>query len=147
MKRFLFMLVACCITLTGYAGTTHLKVHKNARFAAQVTGKVKDDKGTPLAGVSVKVQGSTTVALTDINGVFKLDAPAGATLIFTYVGFEDQKITLSGQTTLDVTMVEKTIGLNEVVAVGYGIQQKRDVTGATSTVTAKEIAKRPLVCN
>jgi len=145
MKRFLFMLVACCITLTGYAGTTHLKVHKNARFAAQVTGKVKDDKGTPLAGVSVKVQGSTTVALTDINGVFKLDAPAGATLIFTYVGFEDQKITLSGQTTLDVTMVEKTIGLNEVVAVGYGIQQKRDVTGATSTVTAKEIAKRPLV--
>ncbi|WP_183561429.1 SusC/RagA family TonB-linked outer membrane protein [Mucilaginibacter sp. SP1R1] len=145
MKRFLFMLLVCCITLNGYASVVHLKGYKSAFLVAQVSGKVKDDKGNPLAGVSVKVQGSTTVALTDINGVFKVQAPDGATLIFTYVGFEDQKVVLNGQTTLAITLVEKTIGLNEVVAVGYGIQQKRDVTGATSTVTAREIAKRPLV--
>lgn len=145
MKRFLCMLLVCCITWSSYATATHLKGNKYTVVVAPVSGKVKDSKGVPLPGVSIKIEGSTTVALTDVNGVFKIDAPVGATLLFTYVGFEDQKVVLNGQTTLDIALAEKTIGLNEVVAVGYGIQQKRDVTGATSTVTAKEIAKRPLV--
>lgn len=145
MKRLLFLLLVCCVTSSSYAAATHLIDHNYFIPPLEITGKVKDSGGNPLPGVSIKVQGTNKVAITNENGNFQIQAETGATLIFSYVGFQEKKVVLNGQTTLSVTLEDSSIGLNEVVAVGYGAQQKRDITGATSTVTAKEIAKRPLV--
>jgi TonB-linked SusC/RagA family outer membrane protein len=101
----------------------------------QISGVVVDSKGTPIPGVSVVLQGTTTGVTTNMDGEFKLEIPADAqTLVFSFVGMKTQEIAISGQTVFNVTMQEETIGLEEVVAIGYGTQRKADLTGAVSTV-------------
>ena len=117
---------------------------KNILFP--ITGKVIDEKGEALPGVSIVVKGTQRGTTTDTRGQYQLDvADKAATLVFSFVGYESQEVQLGDLTTLNITLKASERGLQEVVVVGYGEQRKSDVTGATSTVTAKEIAKRPLV--
>ncbi|MFD2936714.1 TonB-dependent receptor [Spirosoma flavum] len=111
-----------------------------------VTGKVTDEKGESLPGVSIVVKGTQKGTTSDARGQFQLDvAERGVILVFSFVGYESQEVPVGTQTALNVALKVSEKGLQEVVVVGYGEQRKSDVTGATSTVSAKEIAKRPLV--
>ncbi len=111
-----------------------------------ISGKVADSYGFPLPGVSVIVKGTTNGTVTDINGDFSLSGiPENATLQFSFVGMKTQEIQVAGQTNINVTMEEDAIGIEEVVAVGYGTQKKVNLTGAVSVATAERLENRPIV--
>ncbi len=109
-----------------------------------VSGTVKDEKGQPMPGVSVVVKGTTIGIVTDVEGAFTLSVPADAkTLQFSFVGMKPQEVDISGKTSVNVVLEELTVGLNEVVAVGYGTMKKSDLTGAVATVSAADFDKVP----
>ncbi|TKG95876.1 TonB-dependent receptor [Puteibacter caeruleilacunae] len=104
-----------------------------ATQATKIKGKVTDESGLGLPGVSVIVTGTTLGITTDIDGNYALEVPAASeSLTFSFVGMKTQIISLSGQSTINIVMVEDAIGLEEVVAIGYGVQTKRDLTGAVT---------------
>ena len=104
----------------------------------QISGTVTGPDGQPIPGVSVIVKGTTTGITTGMSGEFTLDVPADAqTLIFSFMGMKPQEIPIAGNTVFNITMQEETIGLEEVVAVGYGTQKKIDITGAVGTVQSE----------
>ncbi|MEI6566337.1 MAG: TonB-dependent receptor [Verrucomicrobiota bacterium] len=110
----------------------------------EISGKVKDAKGISLPGVSVVVKGTTTGTITDNDGQFRLLVQADeTTLVFSFIGMKSQTVAIAGKTTLSLTMEEETIGLEEVVAIGYGSIKKSDVTGAVATVGQKELTAYP----
>ena len=110
-----------------------------------VKGTVIDAQGEPLIGASVLVKGTTNGGATDIDGNFHLQHVAkDAVLVFSYVGYEPQEINVNGQTTINVTLKETSDTLEELVVVGYGVQKKSDVTGAISSVSAKDLQSRPV---
>ncbi len=109
-----------------------------------LTGKVSDTAGAPLPGVSVVIKGTTKGVITDADGKYSLTVPANASLVFSFVGMKTQEIPVSGKSTIDVKMQEETVGLEEVVAVGYGTQKKVTMTGAISTVNGNDLLKRPV---
>lgn len=112
-------------------------------FAQQtVTGKVSSGDSA-ISGASIVVKNSTAGTLTDANGVYSLNVPPGAVLIFSSLGFNQQEITVGNQKTINVTMVNRLSQLNEVVVVGYGSQKKATLTGSISVVKGTDIAKSP----
>ncbi len=104
-----------------------------------VTGTVIDPEGEPLIGASVLVKGETMGTATDFDGHYTIQAPADGILVFSYVGYETQEIAVAGRTVIDVKMVENSVLLGEVVAIGYGTVKKSDATGAVATVKPSEI--------
>lgn len=96
--------------------------------------------GEPLIGVSVVIKGTSQGTMTDIDGNYTLKADEGATLVFSYVGFTTREITVNSDR-IDVALVEDSEVLDEVVVVGYGVQKKKLVTGATAQIKGDEIAK------
>lgn len=109
-----------------------------------VTGTVTDQNGEPLAGVAVLVQGTTNGVATDIDGHFSLKAPAGSTLVFSYVGCKTQTVKVSGSAPINVVLAEDASKLDEVVVVGYGTMKKRDLTGAVASVKSAELNMTPV---
>jgi TonB-linked SusC/RagA family outer membrane protein len=104
----------------------------------EFSGTVKDKKGVSLPGVTVIVKGSTIGSTTDTDGQFKLSVPAETTtLIFSFIGMKSQTVNITGRTSISITMEEETIGLEEVVAIGYGVVKKSDLTGSVSKVNAE----------
>jgi TonB-linked SusC/RagA family outer membrane protein len=111
----------------------------------QVTGTVKDASGAPLAGASVVVRGTSSGTLTDVNGRYSISVPAGSNaLTVSFIGQKPSTVTVTESGTLDVTLAEDTQSLDEVVVIGYGTVKKRDLTGAVSSVSAKDIAAMPV---
>ena len=107
-----------------------------------INGKITDSSGQPLPGVTVVVKGTTNGTITDFNGIYTLpNVPSDATLVFSFVGMRAQEILVVGKSSINVVMEEETIGLEEVVAVGYGVQKKSDITGAVSSVSSDELTK------
>jgi iron complex outermembrane receptor protein len=104
-----------------------------------VTGKIIDSKdNSPLGGVSVTVKGTGSGTQTKADGSYSLSVPAGATtLVISSVGYATQEITIGEQSSIDISLVATGANLNEVVVIGYGTARRRDVTGAVSTVQAK----------
>lgn len=86
----------------------------------RIVGIVKDEKGEPAIGVSVLVKGTTSGTITDMDGNFVLNAPGNATLVFSFVGYKPQEVKINNRASIDVTLVEDAMMLDEVVAVGYG---------------------------
>jgi len=104
-----------------------------------VSGKVTDINGLPLPGVTIVVKGTTQGIITDTEGNYSLmDIPAGATLIFSFVGMKQQEIPIEGRNIINVQMREESVGIEEVVAIGYGTRSKRFVTGSVSSVDMEE---------
>src|SRR5690606_21640700 len=99
-----------------------------------VSGTAVDSNQEPLPGVTVSVQGTTTGTATDLNGRYALTVPEGSTLVFSFIGFETQRISVGGQSIIDVTLTEDLASLDEVVVVGYGTQKKVNLTGAVASV-------------
>ncbi|MDB5012513.1 MAG: hypothetical protein JWQ25_715, partial [Daejeonella sp.] len=98
-----------------------------------------------LIGVSVKVKGTTTGTQTDINGAYAINAPAAATLVFSYIGYSSKEVPVNNQTTLNVKLATATNVLEQVVVVGYGTQRKSDVTGSVSRVKGEDLARQPVL--
>src|SRR6185312_8837231 len=99
-------------------------------------GKVTDDKGSPLPGVSISVSGTMRGAIADENGNFSIDAKPGETLEFSIVGYKPYTIKLTNQTSLNIKLEPDAADLNSVVVIGYGTQKKKDLTGSVSSVTS-----------
>lgn len=109
-----------------------------------VTGQVLDNNGTPLAGVSVMVKGTTTGTTTDANGNFTISVPnTNAVLVFSFVGFTEQEYALSGQTKITVAMATSQQVMDQVVVIGYGTAAKRDLTGSITKIEGREVADKP----
>lgn len=118
-----------------------------AAFAQnRVTGKITDDQGQGLAGVSIVVKGTTTGTASNAEGNYTLNVPSGATtLVYSYIGFLSQEVQLNGRSVIDIAMATDMKSLNEVVVVGYGVQRKETVTGSVATVKGDELIKSPAV--
>lgn len=111
-----------------------------------VSGKVTDQNGETLIGVNVKVKGTTNGVLTDVNGTFVLkDVPQNAILVFSFLGMESQEIALQGKTTINVVLKENSVGLNEVVVIGYGTVKRKDITGSVASIDADKLRDIPAV--
>jgi len=108
----------------------------------KVSGKVTGVSGDPLPGVTIAVKGTTAGTITDAAGNFQLAIPAEAkVLVFSFVGMKTQEVSISGKTTFNIVLEEEAIGIEEVVAIGYGTAKKRDVTGAVGSVRAESIVR------
>lgn len=105
-----------------------------------ISGKVTDSTGAPLPGVTVIVKGTSNGTITDNEGAFSIsNVPTEGVLVFSFVGMKTQEVNISGKTSITIKMAESTIGLDEVVAVGYGTMKKSDLTGSVSSVQSKDI--------
>ena len=109
-----------------------------------VSGKVTDTSGAPLPGVSVVVKGTTTGTITDTNGTYSIaNVSPDATLQFSFVGMKNQEVKVAGKTSINISMMEENIGIEEVIAVGYGkTQKKEELTGSISVVKATVLADK-----
>jgi TonB-dependent starch-binding outer membrane protein SusC len=112
----------------------------------KITGTVVDkSSGEALAGVNVVVQGTTSGAITDVNGKYSIAvANTNVSLEFSFIGYDKITVPANGKSVIDVQLSNASTLLNEVVVVGYGVQRKRDVTGATSSIKSDVIASRPI---
>ncbi|HOI48116.1 MAG TPA: TonB-dependent receptor plug domain-containing protein [Prolixibacteraceae bacterium] len=119
-----------------------LVVQQNART---VTGKVTDRFGQPLPGVTVLLKGTTNGTITNSDGNFSIrNVPAAATLSFSFVGMRTQDIPVGSQEVINVRLEEEAIGIDEVVAIGYGTIKKSDLTGSVSSIKAEDIERSPV---
>ena len=123
--RFLTVVVSAFIAVAASAQT-------------KITGKVKDPGGEPLIGVSVRIDKTDKAVVTDLDGNYAIDASPTATLVFSYVGFENAVEPVKGRKVIDVTMQESFDQLNEVVVIGYGTMDKKELTSAISHVSEKD---------
>ena len=126
-----------------YSSVVHAESGSNGNLIVSqasrtIKGKVIDPNGEPLIGVSVTVVGTTVGVMTDIDGAYTINVPAEASqLKFSYIGFTDQIVPISSQTSIDITLQEDNQILSEVVVVGYGVQKKETLTGAVTVVSDK----------
>lgn len=136
----------------------HITLYKETASAANVepvvhqkkitvSGTVKDNHGDPVVGAAVVVKGTTNGTVTDLDGNYSFgNIPEGETLVYSYIGLKTQEIKAL-KTTINVVLQEDAIGLNEVVAIGYGYVKKKDLTGAVSSVSAEDMVMGGTVSN
>ncbi len=111
----------------------------------EISGTVKDSKGSLIPGVSVIAKGTTVGTITDNNGQFKLSVPADTKiLVFSFVGMKMQEIEISGIRSVNVVMEDMPVGMEEVVVVGYGTQKKANLTGSVASISSEALKDKPL---
>ncbi len=136
-------IVLCKIALAVFMLFPAMNIFSAAQLGAKVV------KGTvvsatdkePLIGATIYVDGKKTAAVTDLDGNFTIDAEDGETLLVSYIGFVEQKVKVTGST-LNIFLKEEAASLNDVVVIGYGVQKKKLVTGATVQVKGEDLARR-----
>lgn len=136
--KFVFRIAFCGILL-------QIAILKPALAQDQirVSGKISDASGSPLPGVTVMLKGSTQGTVSDGEGNYSLtNISEDATLMFSFIGMKKQEIKVSGRTSINVTMEMDAIGLDEVVAIGYGTVRRADLTGAVGSVSSAELAEK-----
>ncbi|TDE17213.1 SusC/RagA family TonB-linked outer membrane protein [Dyadobacter psychrotolerans] len=116
------------------------------RTVADITGKVTDEKGESLPGVSVVLKGTQQGTVTDVDGKFKLSVAdvTDKILVFSFVGYDPKEVEIGSQTNFSVNLTASTSTLNELVVVGYGEQKKVNLTGSVATIDSKSIESRPV---
>jgi TonB-linked SusC/RagA family outer membrane protein len=151
--RIAFMIVAICIAIVNCTTAANVSVHlgRTLPYGSQsdvnrvITGKVTDDTGSGLPGVTVSLKGTTTAVGTDNNGNFRIEVPNDqAVLVFSFVGYISKEVTVSDKSVVNVTLRTDSKSLNEVVVVGYGTQKRANVTGAVSSVSGKTLSALPV---
>ena len=133
--------LALCLLALGGASMPVSAANANVAISQQsrtVTGVVTDIKGEPLLGVNVIVKGTTNGTITDLDGKFSLEVEPNSILVVSYIGYVSQQIPVTGNS-VKVTLKEDTQNLEEVVVVGYGTQQKKDITGSVAVIDTKEL--------
>ncbi|MBE0651135.1 MAG: TonB-dependent receptor [Bacteroidales bacterium] len=119
-----------------------LSIAATAQITVQGTVKSAVD-GISLPGVSVLLKGTTTGTVTDLNGHYSITVPKTGILVFSYVGFKSQEIIVGEQKVINVSLSSKSIGLNELVVVGYGSEKRQNVTGSVSVIPSDVLKNRP----
>jgi TonB-linked SusC/RagA family outer membrane protein len=109
-----------------------------------VTGKVTDETGQPIPGVTVTIKNSTVGTNSDVQGKYSLSANGNDVIVFTILGFVKQEIPVNNRTSIDVQLIAETERLNEVVVVGYGTQKRKDVTGSIASVKGDVFKDQPI---
>lgn len=109
-----------------------------------LTGNVKDSTGEPVIGASILEKGTSNGVITDFDGNFNLNVSSNATVVISYIGMRTQEIAVNGRTRIDVTLQDDAQALDEVVVIGYGTVQKRDLTGSVASVSAKQLEAVPV---
>lgn len=133
------------VTLKNSAIEHNLQAIRNVESAAvKVRGKVTDEKGEALPGVSVRVTGANIGTVTNIEGEYSINVPEGGSLTFSYIGFSTQTLPVSGEVLNVMLKPDPKNQLNEVVVVGYGSQKRSDITGAVASVPKDRLSKLPV---
>ncbi len=110
-----------------------------------ISGKVTDESGLPLPGVTVVIKGTTSGTITNVDGIYTItNVPANATLQFSFVGMTTQEVVVGDQSKVNITMLADAIGIEEVVAVGYATVTKRELTGSVVSIKAESMKERPV---
>lgn len=120
-------------------GKSKEQVTQQAGLKVKISGIVKDNTGEPVVGATVKVPGTTTGTITDIDGNFSLEVPHNSDVEISYIGFATQNLTASHSHSVDIVLKEDLHTINEVVVVGYGTMKRKDVTGSISTINGDEL--------
>jgi hypothetical protein len=117
----------------------------NESLESTIKGKVKDENGQAMPGVSISIKGTNLGTQTDINGSFSLTIQNGQNdLIFSFVGYETQQFRVGNQTLLEITLKPDVKSLDEVVVVGYGSQKKLTMTSAVTQIKGSDLVRRPV---
>ena len=144
-KYHIITLILCLFCLGGAATAspdrTAAAPDTQARSSQlKVSGIIKDDAGSPLIGVTIVVKGTSSGSVSNSDGSYTITVPyAEATLMVSYIGYAPQEINVNNRTRIDITMVEDSKALEEVVVVGYNVQKKETITGSISTITTKDL--------
>lgn len=104
-----------------------------------VTGRIVDDMGEPIIGANVFVKGTTNGTVTDFDGNFSIEADSKSVLSISYIGYLTKEIVIGNLKVINITLLEDTKALDEVVVIGYGTQKKADLTGAVANVSADDL--------
>jgi CarboxypepD_reg-like domain len=105
-----------------------------------ITGRITDSKGEALSGVSVIEKGTINGLITDSEGKFSIKVASGnAILVFSFIGYTSQEVTVGSQTSFNISLAESAIRLDEIVVIGYGTVKKRDVTGSVASLKGEEM--------
>lgn len=128
---------------------SHIILKENSAQAAQqarkVSGKVTDTSGISLPGVTVVIKNTTQGTITGVDGSYTLtNVPADAVLAFSFVGMKTQEILVAGKSSIDVILEEETVGIEEVVAIGYGTMHRKDLTGSVASVSGSSLKDIPV---
>jgi TonB-linked SusC/RagA family outer membrane protein len=139
VPKKLGLVMLCCVWLLG------IQQAFSQQFKT-ISGRVKDEQGLPMPSVSVSLSGTAQGTVTNADGFYKISAPEGASLVFSFIGYEKKTMTVTSSWNGDVVMApdKKTKDLNEVVVVAYGTQKKANLTGSVSAIGEKEIQNRPV---
>ncbi len=130
--------------LRGLLATLIIGLGSLLQAQTTMTGKVVDQNNEPILGVTVSVKDTNRGTQTDFDGNYSISVEQGETLVFSYVGFKTQEVLYSNQSTIDVTLPPDIDSLDEVVVIGYGERDRKDLIGAVSTVQAEGIAEQPI---
>lgn len=132
ISNFMMCFMLSLFSLTAYA---QIKITGTASDAAT---------GDPLSFITIQVKGTTEGTTSDMDGKYSIEVPNGdAILVYSYIGYRTQEITVGNQTQINVRLSEEVEALDEVVVVGYGVQNKRDVTGSIAKVGSEELMSVP----
>ncbi|GGZ87809.1 SusC/RagA family TonB-linked outer membrane protein [Algibacter mikhailovii] len=134
LKKTLFLLLGFCFVLSVSA--------QQKPITGNVTGMAD---GMPLPGVNVIIKGTTNGTSTDFDGNYSIEASASDVIVFSYIGYVSQEITVGSSSVVNAILAEDVDALDEVVVVGYGARKKSDITGAVSSVKADELTAFPVV--
>ncbi|WP_341224901.1 TonB-dependent receptor [uncultured Arcticibacterium sp.] len=116
----------------------------NVMAQSRVTGKVSIENGEALPGASVVVEGTSNGTTTNSDGNFSISVPSGSSnLVFSFIGYESQTVSVGGKTTINVMLNEDSAELSEVVVIGYGTVRRRDLTGAVTSIKSEDIRQVP----
>lgn len=135
------MLLSPAMMMAGNGQGSNMNPPSVAQQAGSVKGNVVDELGEPMIGVTIKKKGGSTGAVTNLDGDFTLNMPAGTMLEISYTGYKT--ITIAAKQGMKIKMEPDAIGLDELVVVGYGTQKKRDLTGAIASVKSDDIVLTP----
>ncbi len=141
-RKFFFILALMTFCLPSFKAIDNgVSAQTSQQKTGTITGIVKDSKGEPVIGASVRVKGTSIGTITDVNGNFNLsNIHPTATLVVSYIGMTSQEIALDNKKTINVTLQESAVGMNEVVVVGYGTMRKKDLTGSVVQINPSKIA-------
>lgn len=150
MKKYSFLTLILCLFCLGEAAVAS-PGKADAAPAAQaqsskltVKGFVKDDKGDPMIGVTIIIKGTSQGTVSNADGSYTIDVPyGGATMMVSYIGYAPQEINVNNRTKIDITLLEDSKALEEVVVVGYNVQKKETITGSIATITTKDLKQSP----
>jgi len=143
-KLFIIIIIQLFTYNISIAGNLQPKPANNSaqQSSEHITGRVTDTEGNPLTGVTVLIKGSTTGAVTNTTGAYQIqNTKAGQTLVFRFVGMKQKEVSVDNQSVINVTLSDESTLLTEVVAIGYGSQKKKDITGAVSSVKSENFNK------